>query len=174
MTKAVLLLALAGCGAPGPAAAGPRRAVVEAYRPALRMKGDRARGRELYEHSCAGCHRLAGRGHAVGPDLDAARARPPEELLEEILDPNRRLDPRYANVTIRTKDGEVFEGMMAAETASEVRLVRAQGETDAVPRGRIERLVRSGVSIMPEGYEEGIDLERMADLLAFLRDPGGD
>jgi hypothetical protein len=50
-----------------------------------------------------------------------------------------------------------------------VTLKRAEGLTDVVPRPRIEEMASSGLSLMPEGLEQGLDPPAMADLIAFLR-----
>ena len=49
----------------------PRQAVVDAYRPASRCKGDRAAGAAVFKKLCASCHRLGKEGVEVGPDLAA-------------------------------------------------------------------------------------------------------
>ena len=47
----------------------PRQAVVDAYRRALAIKGDRAAGAAVFKKLCASCHRLGNEGVEVGPDL---------------------------------------------------------------------------------------------------------
>jgi mono/diheme cytochrome c family protein len=77
----------------GPAGA-DRDRVIAAYRPALELEGDPSRGRLVFQKTCATCHRAEGRGAAVGPDLATITGRTPEDLLIQILDPNRRSCPR--------------------------------------------------------------------------------
>ncbi len=85
-----------------------------------------------------------------------------------MLDPNREVNPQYVNYVLITDDGRSMTGMVAAETANSVTLRRAEDITDTVPRGEIEVLRSSGLSIMPEGLEKQIDPAAMADLLAYL------
>ncbi len=101
--------------------------VVEAYRSALSMPGDRERGREVFKKICAACHKLDGMGHEVGPNLAAMQNRGPEAILVNVLDPNREVNPQYVNYVLLTDDGRSLTGMIAAETATSVTLKRAEG-----------------------------------------------
>jgi putative heme-binding domain-containing protein len=153
----------------GGAARPARAAVVEAYRPATTRAGDVASGRVVYERACATCHRAEGKGVAVGPDLATVAGRTPDDLLVHILDPNREVQPAYVQYGLATRDGQVLTGLIADESAGSVTLKRAEGVTDVVPRVRIDELESSGQSLMPEGLEEQVTVDQMADLIAFLR-----
>ena len=75
--------------------ASDRRKVIDAYRPALKLKGESMRGKAVFKKTCATCHRLEQEGIEVGPDLlSALRNKTPETLLTDILDPSREVDPR--------------------------------------------------------------------------------
>jgi len=155
----------------GSAGAGDRRAVVQAYRAALANKGNGAAGREVYRKNCVNCHRLGDEGHDVGPNLTSIRTKAPEEIMDQILDPNRLVEPQYFAYQILTTDGRTFDGVLDAATETSVTLRRAEGATETVLRANIERIFCSGMSLMPEGLEKTIDQQQMADLIAFLRSP---
>lgn len=155
-------------GASAPAA---RARVIEKYRPLLRNAGDAGRGREIFRRECRQCHRVGSDGHDVGPDLATIRHRSPDEILVHILDPNREVAPNFMNYVIVLKDGRSITGSIAAETAASITLKRAEGATDTVLRDDVEEIAGSGKSIMPEGVEEKISPEQMADLIAFLLRP---
>src|SRR5262249_7419228 len=74
-----------------------RQKVIDDYRPVLTRKGDPSQGQQLFAKTCAACHKLAGVGNEVGPDLAALTDRSPEYLLIAILDPNRAVEARYVN-----------------------------------------------------------------------------
>ncbi|HEV3167866.1 MAG TPA: c-type cytochrome, partial [Isosphaeraceae bacterium] len=118
---------------------------------------------------CATCHRAEGQGTQVGPDLATVTGRTPEDLLTHILDPNREVPPSYLNYTLATSDGRVVSGLIADESATAVTLKRAEGATDVIPRSRIEQIASTGLSLMPEGLEQGVDPQAMADLIAYVR-----
>jgi putative heme-binding domain-containing protein len=143
--------------------------VVEAYRGALAAKGDAASGQQLFARICAACHRVAGVGHEIGPSLAAMKARGPEAILVNVLDPNREVNPQYLNYAVRLIDGRTLSGMIAAETATGVTLRRAENLSDTVLRIDIDQLKSTGQSLMPEGLERQIDQQAMADLLEYLK-----
>jgi putative membrane-bound dehydrogenase-like protein len=150
------------------AAATNRRKVLDEYRDALTLPGDAKRGHAVYQKNCAACHRLAQEGHAVGPDLAAVVAKPPQYLLIEILDPSRNLDSRYVEYMATTTAGRSFTGLLAAETATSITLRGQEGKQQVLLRGELEELSSTGRSLMPEGLEKEISPQAMADLLAFL------
>ena len=155
----------------GTAGAGDRRAEVQAYRPALGRKGDATAGREVFRKNCVGCHRIGDEGHEVGPNLASIRTKAPEEILDQILDPNRLVDPQYVSYQVLTTGGRVVDGILDAANPTSVTLRRAEGATETVLRANIEKIVCTGVSLMPEGLEKVIAPEQMSDLIAFLRSP---
>jgi putative membrane-bound dehydrogenase-like protein len=146
-----------------------RRQVIEAYRRALDLLGERARGLGVYKQNCATCHRAEGQGAEVGPNLVTVADKSPEDLLIHILDPNREVAPQFLNYNVATSDGRLVSGLIAEETSTAVTLKRAEGVTEAIPRSRIEAIASTGLSLMPEGLERGLDPQQIADLIAFLR-----
>ena len=145
-----------------------RNQVVEAYRPAIGLDGDPARGEQAFAKLCASCHKVGGRGHAVGPDLEALTDTSPEALLIAILDPNREVDARYLNYSAATADGRVFSGLIASETGNANTLKRQDDQADVILRADLEDLKNTGQSLMPEGLERDLKPADLADLIAFL------
>ena len=84
-----------------------------------------------------------------------------------ILDPNRAVEARYVNYLAETKDGRELSGIIAAETANNITLRSANGE-EILLRSDLVQLTSSGLSLMPEGFEQALSLEAMADLIAHL------
>lgn len=58
--------------------------------------------------------------------------------------------------------------MLAAETPASVTLRRGEGVEDVVLRDDLESLTSTRQSLMPDGLEEQIDPQQMADLVQFL------
>jgi putative heme-binding domain-containing protein len=146
-----------------------RADVVEEYRGVLEMKGDAARGKQVFAKVCAACHRVEGVGHELAPSLAAMKTRGSEAILLNVLDPNREVNPQYLSYALLTLDGRQLTGLIAAETATSVTLKRADNASDTVLRIDIDQLKSSGLSLMPEGLEKQIDQQAMADLLEYLR-----
>jgi putative membrane-bound dehydrogenase-like protein len=150
-----------------------RRKVVDDYRAALDLKADAARGKAAFKKTCATCHRLENEGVEVGPDLlSALRNKSPEQLLSDILDPSREVDPRYINYLVTTKAGRTFSGMIAAETASSLTLRRAEKAEDTILRSQIDEVQATPKSLMPEGLETQLTKQDVADVIAYLQAVG--
>ena len=146
--------------------------MVARYQAALRLPGDAARGAGLFAKNCQTCHQHQGQGHRVGPDLSGIAGRPPAVLLSDILDPNREVAPDFVALTVATHRGAVLSGLLAEETGSSLKLRKAEGIDETILRTEIAELRSSGRSLMPEGLEQTLSPQEMADLLAFLRSGG--
>ncbi len=150
-----------------------RTQLLEAYRPAVTLPGDPASGAEVFERECATCHRLGAAGHEVGPGLTEVAGQTREELLGHILDPNAQVQSNYVNYRVDTLGGRVVTGILARETPGSVTLRRGEGIEDTVMRSQIEDLTSMGLSLMPEGLEESIPADDMADLLSYIQSSVG-
>ena len=147
-----------------------RREIVDQYLDeVVGLKGDASRGQRHFESLCARCHFLRGEGHPVGPDLGMAFTKGDEDLLTSILDPNSAITPEYANYLVETMDGELLNGILYSESPTSITLMWAQGETKIVRRSDIREIRTTGLSLMPDGLEQVLEYQDLADLLAFLQ-----
>jgi putative heme-binding domain-containing protein len=92
-------------------------------------------------------------------------------LLKDILDPNADVSPDFGTFLVVTKRGQTFSGLLAEETASSLKLRAAEGVEQSILRTEIEALRPSGRTLMPEGFEETLGPQGLADLIAFLKQP---
>jgi putative heme-binding domain-containing protein len=145
-----------------------RAEVIARYRSALSIPGDPARGQKVIERECLVCHRLGDKGHDVGPNLLSIRHRSPDEVLAQVLDPNREVAPNFVEYIVARNDGRTATGIVVAETATSITLRRPEGQQETILRDEIDSIGGSGRSLMPEGLEQRIAPDEMADLLALL------
>lgn len=136
--------------------------------PALDLRGDPQRGLVVHEAQCQQCHRLGGKGFALGPDFESVKSQPKEKLLVAIVDPNREVQPTYLASTIETTDDESVTGLVGAESGAGVVVRQASGIEQTIPRNRIREIKAEGKSIMPEGFETTLTPQQLADILATL------
>jgi putative heme-binding domain-containing protein len=148
-----------------------RDAVVQKYRAALKLDGDRVRGAVLFEKTCAVCHQMQGVGAKVGPDLSGAGQHARETLLVDILDPSRQVLPDFVAYSATTKSGDSYTGFIANESATTVTLRRPNEPDITLPRADLREFKTGGKSLMPDGLEAGMSDQDMADLIEFLRRP---
>jgi putative membrane-bound dehydrogenase-like protein len=147
----------------------PRRQdVVAAYQNALVQKGDRDRGKAVFQKQCSSCHRLENVGQQIGAELSAVRDRGLDAVMLNILDPNREVMPQFLSYVLVTTSGRVVTGMISAETANSLTIKKPDGGEETVLRRDIDELRSTGQSFMPEGLEKQIDVPAMADLLTYL------
>jgi putative heme-binding domain-containing protein len=151
--------------------ASDRQAVVRKYQAALDKTGDRQRGAALFAAHCLTCHSLQGQGHQVGPDLSGVASRPKAQLIEDLLDPSKEVAPDFIAYVLLTKRGQVLTGLLVAETGTSVKLRRAEAAEDTVLRSEIQELRATGKSLMPEGLEQTLSIQDVADVLEFLLRP---
>ncbi|MFA6547053.1 MAG: PVC-type heme-binding CxxCH protein, partial [Limisphaerales bacterium] len=152
----------------GNAAVPKRQDVVNAYLPALSLKGNAAKGKEMFTVRCVSCHRAGGQGFDLGPNLVTVKTAGKEKMLVSILDPNRELLPQYLAYEMETRDAESLLGIIVNETAGNVTVRQAFGKESVVPRAAITKLKSQGQSLMPEGLEVEMTVQDLADLLDYI------
>jgi putative heme-binding domain-containing protein len=92
-------------------------------------------------------------------------------LLVAILDPNREVAPDGIAMVVATTQGRTLTGLLVEETPAALHLRRAEGLDDVIPRAEIEAVHSTGRSLMPDGLEQVLGLQDLADLIAFLKSP---
>ena len=148
-----------------------RAKVVEAYHDVVNLRGNPAHGKQLFDENCARCHMPRRQGGRVGPDLSGINNKTKGELLTSILNPSYAIEPRFVNYMITTKDGRIYDGVIASETPGAITLRSGSedGSDQTVLRRNIAEVRASSVSLMPDGFEEHLKKMDLADLIAYLR-----
>src|SRR5262249_11652674 len=138
----------------------------------LALSGEAGRGEKLFwskELNCGSCHRIGERGTALGPDLSAiGKLRGREDLLESILEPSRRIEPKDAAYVAQTTDGRSLTGLLVRRDERAVVLRDAQNKEIVLAAKDVELLQPSRRSLMPDGQLTGLTAQEAADLLAYL------
>ncbi len=150
-----------------------RAAVVEKFKPTLRLQGDAARGKTVFASVCISCHKLDGAGLDLGPDLRSVAQHDAEKLLNSILDPGAIIEPGFMAYHCTLKSGEQLYGVIATETSASLTLKMAGNLSRSVLRSEITSLKSTGTSLMPEGLEAALTPQSLADLIAYLKMPRG-
>ncbi len=146
-----------------------RAAVVEKFKPALKLQGDAARGKAVFASVCISCHKLDGVGLELGPDLRSVAQHDAEKLLNSILDPSAIIEPGFMAYHCTLKSGEQLYGVIATETSASLTLKMAGNITKSVLRSDVASLKSAGTSLMPEGLEAAMTPQSLADLIAYLK-----
>jgi putative heme-binding domain-containing protein len=151
-----------------------RRALITEWRgkltPAVLAKADPAKGRAIYERTCAACHKLFGEGAEIGPELTGGQRESIDHWLDNILDPSALVGQGYELHQIEKNDGTIVMGMLAAENDGEL-ILRMVGVETRVAKKDVKSNKALGQSMMPEGLLGGMSEEEVRNLIGYLMAP---
>jgi putative membrane-bound dehydrogenase-like protein len=147
-----------------------RQPVVEAISRFLldEAKGDASRGVAVYDRICGQCHVMHQRGHEVGPNITRNGRGNFEQLIVSVFDPSLVIGDAFKSVTVLTVDGRVINGIVTEQSDQRLVLKIQGGKDEVIPSDDIESLQRNPQSLMPEGLEDQMSPQEMADLFALL------
>jgi len=136
-----------------------------------------ARGRDFAGAvGCFTCHRFAGDGGAVGPDLTGVSGRfNPKDLLESIVEPSKEVSDQYAPTVFTLKNGTSVIGRVANLNNDDIMVMEdmsAPGDFTNVKRSELVSAEPSKTSPMPEGLLNTLKEDEVLDLLAYLLSAG--
>ena len=139
----------------------------------LKLPGDATRGRNLFFKAagvqCKNCHKIQSTGQEIGPDLSTiGKKNNPTQLLESILEPSRKIDPKFVAQLVETTDGRVLSGLLVSKTDKEWVLKDAQNKLIRLASRDIEFAAPQRKSLMPELLLRDMSAQEVADLLTFL------
>lgn len=144
-------------------------ALINARRDAfLKTPGKPEPGLAIFTKTCAGCHRLEGKGAKVGPDLDGIGLRGLERLLEDTLNPNRNVDQAFRSTVLELKDGKTLTGLLLREEGEILVVVNDQSKEVRIPKGDVEAQRQLRLSPMPANIAEQLPPDDFNNLMAYL------
>jgi cytochrome c oxidase cbb3-type subunit I/II len=130
---------------------------------------DAARGRAIYQRTCAACHTLYGEGGQVGPDLTGSNRANLDYILLNSVDPSYDVPDAYKTVSVLTVDGRSVNGVLAEEDATRIILKTAEQPRVVIAKRDIEQRRVSPNSMMPEGQLDQMKPQEVLDLIKYLR-----
>lgn len=142
-----------------------REEAVQAYLPVLEREGSAEEGRAVFQEHCKTCH-LPERGPRIGPALSGVSSDTRVKLLQSILNPSQVIESAYTNYLVETRDGRLLDGLIVNETSNSLTLRRPEADDLTLLKAAVAEVRASSVSLMPDGFEDGIDPRQMADLIA--------
>ena len=105
----------------------------------------------------------------MGPDLTGLRNQPAETLLLHIMVPNFEITPGYQAFSATLQDGRNLSGWLVAEGDNSVTLRTVGGTDETVLRANIASLAATPVSLMPDGLEQTMSKDEMANLISYIK-----
>lgn len=144
------------------------RSLPAAYR-APAAVGDPARGRELFagRGHCFDCHRVAGEGSRLGPDLSRiGLERRAAELERSLLDPEAEVEPYNRSYTVQPRQGAPVTGRLLNQDTFTVQLMDTDERLRSFEKWKLRDFGFTG-SPMPS-YRDSLDAQSLADLVSYL------
>ena len=142
----------------------------------MREKGDAKRGRNIFfagaATQCRNCHKIQNKGSDLGPDLSKIGKRYKRgEILESLLLPSKKIDPKFVTVVVLTGEGQVLTGIVVKRDKKEL-VLRSMEKGKATLRrldvGDVEKIMPQKTSLMPEKLLRDMTAQQAADLVEFL------
>ncbi len=137
-------------------------------------EGNAERGKAVFSKSaaaCFACHSPPAGTTRLGPDLATiSTVLAPDELVDSILRPSKRIDREFAQVTVVTNDGKIHTGIRVSESDDGIVLRNlAQPAPLTIPKGDIDEVIESRTSIMPAGLAKQLkSREEFNDLMKYI------
>jgi putative heme-binding domain-containing protein len=133
-----------------------------------RMQASGTRGHEVFVKNCQQCHQIGGQGTLIGPQLDGIGERGLERLLEDVLDPNRNVDPNFKTTVYVMKDGRVLSGLFRRQEGKKIVIADSNGKEISFEEDAVEQKQASPNSLMPSNVGTSMPEADFYDLLAYL------
>ena len=120
--------------------------------------------------SCNACHTSAAGQKPIGPHLaDIGKRYKTHELIESIIKPSAKIAQGYETQQFLLDDGTVLNGFIISENGRQISLRDSQGKTHVIARDEIDQRSHQKTSAMPEGLAGSLEVENLADLIAYLQ-----
>lgn len=151
-----------------PRVSGDKQEVLERLKPALARTGRPEAGRMIFKERCASCHSFDDTKAGLAPDLRSTMQRGRESVLVNVVDPNAEVYPGFVAYALNLKNGNAVTGVLQEESANAITLGTVDGSVRTVLRVDVEEMWSLGVSLMPEGLLDDLDVQAVADLMAYI------
>jgi putative heme-binding domain-containing protein len=126
--------------------------------------------------ACASCHRFAGAGSGIGPDLTGSANRYSiRDMFENIIEPSKVISDQYGSTQFIMKDGSQIVGRMGTEENGIVHLMTNPFSPESnvdVKLADVKVQKEWHVSPMPPGLVNSLNKDELSDLIAYIFSAG--
>ena len=121
---------------------------------------------------CTTCHRFAGDGGSVGPDLSSVATRfAARDIIESIIEPSKVISDQYQTTIFVTKDGNAVSGRLISDDGKNY-LVAINpldpSQLTPVVKAEVQSKSFTNISTMPPGLISRLNQDEALDLIAYL------
>jgi putative membrane-bound dehydrogenase-like protein len=134
---------------------------------AMNMPTDIKKGKDIFETNCLSCHKIAGKGADIGPDLTLIKKKfDKKSMLDAIINPSASLAFGYEPWMISTSTGSYYGFLMA--DAKQIILKDLTGKKNNIKASDVTSRVQQKNSLMPEPSSMGLKEKDLSDLTGYL------
>jgi putative heme-binding domain-containing protein len=134
-------------------------------------------GENLYHAvACASCHRFAGEGSGIGPDLTGSANRYTlTNMMENIIEPSKVISDQYGSKVFKMKDGSEVVGRKGTEEDGLLHLMTNPYSADYTAEIKVADIKSEKewhVSPMPPALIYSLNPDELSDLIAYIFSAG--
>ncbi len=119
-------------------------------------------------NGCLSCHRVAGTGSYVGPDLSEVGASySPEQIRAALVSPNKDVAPQHRSIRLVTKDGKTVTGRILNQDGFSVQIIDSSSELRSFLKSNLREFSIVTANPMP-AYGDKMSAEDMTALVQYL------
>jgi putative heme-binding domain-containing protein len=131
--------------------------------------GDPGNGEVVFEDYCVECHRIAGNGGEVGPDLSNISVKGQRFISDSVTAPTGLISEGFETWDVIQHDGRRISGIKKQDDSDGVAIMRETGELISIARSDIKEVVADeSKSLMPDDLTEALTIKDFQDVQAFL------
>ena len=131
--------------------------------------GDAKHGAALFRSKgCTTCHRVAGEGGRLGPDLtEIGKARSTDYLRRSIVDPGADVAKQFWVLRCSDASGSQYEGYVLNEDTYTVQFIDMNQQLHSLAKSSLKRYAVEKISKMPS-YKDKLTETELQDLVTYL------
>ena len=142
------------------------------------LKGRNFKSGENLFHAtaCASCHRFAGAGSGIGPDLTGSSSRYTlKDMMENIIEPSKVISDQYSSKVFKMKNGSEVVGRKGTEEDGTLHLMTNPYSADYTAEIKVADIKSEKewhVSPMPPALIYSLNPDELSDLVAYIFSAG--
>jgi putative heme-binding domain-containing protein len=134
-----------------------------------KLAGNVDNGLAVHRRVCANCHKVGDAGYEFGPALtDVGKRLTRRELIESIVEPSKKVDPKYVTTTVITADGKPEVGFVIKKTDDSITLALPEGKQKTFTNDDIDEVFETKQSSMPENLGSTVSPAEFLDVIEYL------
>jgi putative heme-binding domain-containing protein len=119
-------------------------------------------------NGCLSCHRVAGNGSYVGPDLsDVGASYSAEQIRAALVSPNKDVAPQHRSIRLVTKDGKTITGRILNQDGFSVQIIDSSSELRSFLKSNLREFTIITANPMP-AYAGKMSADDMNSLVQYL------